>query len=261
MRGKVVPYRQHPGRSTNTDQDSSHPIQILVVGSSGRIVRLDRWGRWGSRLVELPLMSVLAVVSPFVGSACHSVTRVSCLNSQIIKKGCVGKRCSTIQAQRCRDGQGETLRNNRKAWRNLQYPLSHMAGCHQKSSFSSWASTASSRVSTLTMPLQEVILCSTSSQQPTVGAGAIVVHDIQTGAILASFKQTNAGPKGVAVLESKSTQGGFILAAQSDKSIMNVYNYQKVSVANHLPAMSNDPQPGSTSLEDRSSRKAQLHCC
>ena len=138
-----------------------------------------------------------------------------------------------------------------------------MAVSHQKSSFSTlfWASTVYPRVFTPTMLLQEVILCSTSPQQPTVGAGAIVVHDIQTGAILASFKQTNAGPKSVAVLESKSTQGGFILAAQLDKSIMNVYNYQKVSLALHMPAISNGPQPGSTSLEDRSPRKAQLHRC
>jgi len=78
------------------------------------------------------------------------------------------------------------------------------------------------------MPLQEVVLCSTVSQTPAAGSGAIFIHDIQTGAALASFKQTNANPRCVAVLESKSTQGGFILAAQSDKSIMNVYNYQKV---------------------------------
>jgi pre-rRNA-processing protein IPI3 len=77
------------------------------------------------------------------------------------------------------------------------------------------------------MQLQEVLLCSTSSQQPNVGAGAIILHDIQTGAILASFKQTNAAPHAVAVLESKSTQGGFVLAAQTDKSILNVYNFQK----------------------------------
>ncbi|KAF6761524.1 pre-rRNA-processing protein IPI3 [Ephemerocybe angulata] len=81
------------------------------------------------------------------------------------------------------------------------------------------------------MQLQEVVLCSTSSQDPTAGAGAIVIHDIQTGAVLASFKQTNAGPRGVAVLESRSTQGGFMLAAQSDKSILNVYNYQKDQLA------------------------------
>lgn len=78
------------------------------------------------------------------------------------------------------------------------------------------------------MQLQEVLLCSTTSQQPNTGAGAITIHDIQTGAILASFKQTNAVPHTVAVLESKSTQGGFILAAQTDKGILNVYNFQKV---------------------------------
>lgn len=102
------------------------------------------------------------------------------------------------------------------------------------------------------MPLQEVILCSTSSQQPTVGAGAIAIHDIQTGAILASFKQTNAGPKGVAVLESKSTQGGFMLAAQSDKSIMNVYNYQKVSLIMLHKSNMTDRLLGSNGSEDRS---------
>ncbi|RXW12812.1 hypothetical protein EST38_g13043 [Candolleomyces aberdarensis] len=81
------------------------------------------------------------------------------------------------------------------------------------------------------MQLQEVILCSTTSQQTNAAAGAITIHDIQTGAILASFKQTNTAPHSIAVLESKSTQGGFVLAAQVEKSILNVYNFQKDQLA------------------------------
>ena len=79
------------------------------------------------------------------------------------------------------------------------------------------------------MLLQETILCATAPTNPTAGSGSIFLHDIQTGATLASFKQTNAGPHSLATLKSKSTQGGFILASQPDKSIMNVYNFQKVS--------------------------------
>jgi pre-rRNA-processing protein IPI3 len=78
------------------------------------------------------------------------------------------------------------------------------------------------------MKLQETILCATSPSSSAAGSGLIVIHDIQTGATLASFKQSSAGCHCVAVFESGNLQGGFILASQPDKSIMNVYNFQKV---------------------------------
>ena len=52
-------------------------IQILVVASSWRIVRLDRRGSGCSGVVELPTKTVLPVVIPIIRSACHSVIRVS----------------------------------------------------------------------------------------------------------------------------------------------------------------------------------------
>ncbi|KAF8909331.1 WD40-repeat-containing domain protein [Gymnopilus junonius] len=81
------------------------------------------------------------------------------------------------------------------------------------------------------MLLQETILCAAAPTNPNAGSGSIFLHDIQTGATLASFKQTNAGPHSLAVLQSKGTQGGFILASQPDKSIMNVYNFQKDQIS------------------------------
>ena len=78
------------------------------------------------------------------------------------------------------------------------------------------------------MKLQETILCSSAAQSSTVGLGTVALHDLQTGATLASFKQTNAGPHCTAVLESTSTEGGFVLTSQPDKSILNVYHFQKV---------------------------------
>ncbi|KAF8967688.1 WD40 repeat-like protein [Flammula alnicola] len=81
------------------------------------------------------------------------------------------------------------------------------------------------------MLLQETLLCATAPTQSVTGPGLIAVHDIQTGATLASFKQTNAGPHSIAVLESKNTQGGFILASQPEKSILNVYNFQKDQIS------------------------------
>lgn len=80
------------------------------------------------------------------------------------------------------------------------------------------------------MLLQENILCAAAPVSPAAGAGLIAIHDIQTGATLASFKQTNAGPHSVAVLETRNSQGGFVLASQADKSLLNLYNFQKVSV-------------------------------
>ena len=78
------------------------------------------------------------------------------------------------------------------------------------------------------MALQETILCATSPSSSAAGSGLIAIHDIQTGATLASFKQCNAASHCVAVFESQNLQGGFILASQPDKSIMNVYDFQKV---------------------------------
>jgi len=78
------------------------------------------------------------------------------------------------------------------------------------------------------MILQETVLCATTPTKSVGGSGLIAVHDIQTGATLASFKQTNGGPHSVAVLESKNSQGGIMLASQPEKAILNVYNFQKV---------------------------------
>ena len=84
------------------------------------------------------------------------------------------------------------------------------------------------------MLLQETILCATSPTATNAGPGLIAIHDIQTGGILSSFKQTNASAHSTAVFQSKDTQGGFILASQPDKSILNVYNFQKVGFNEHV---------------------------
>jgi len=78
------------------------------------------------------------------------------------------------------------------------------------------------------MRLQELVLCTTAPNSSEPGAGYVALHDIQNAANLASFKQTNARNHCTAVFESTNRQGGFILAAQPDKSILNVYNFQKV---------------------------------
>lgn len=65
----------------------------------------------------------------------------------------------------------------------------------------------------------------------TVGLGTVALHDLQTGTTLASFKQTNAGPHCTAILESTSTEGGFVLTCQPDKSILNVYHFQKDQIS------------------------------
>ncbi len=80
------------------------------------------------------------------------------------------------------------------------------------------------------MRLQELLLCTATPNSPESGPGAVFLHDIQNTNVLASFKQTNAGSRCTAVFESTSSQGGYILAAQPDKSLLNVYNFQKVSL-------------------------------
>jgi pre-rRNA-processing protein IPI3 len=76
-----------------------------------------------------------------------------------------------------------------------------------------------------THPVQETVVCCSS---PSTSTGSITFHDIRTGAALATFKQTSARTHATDLVETKDGQGGFILSAQQDKSILNVYNYQKV---------------------------------
>ncbi|KAF5390715.1 hypothetical protein D9757_002683 [Collybiopsis confluens] len=74
------------------------------------------------------------------------------------------------------------------------------------------------------MHLHELIFCATSA---TSGTGSITLHDITTGTSLASFKQNNAAPNCIALLNSRKAQGGFFLAAQPDKSLLHAYSFQK----------------------------------
>ncbi|KAI8985548.1 WD40 repeat-like protein [Trametes punicea] len=77
------------------------------------------------------------------------------------------------------------------------------------------------------MHLHESILCATAPSASGIGPGTLSLHDIQAGTSLASWKQTSAGVHCTAVVQSRDGLGGFVLAAQQDKSIMNVYSFQK----------------------------------
>ncbi|KAL0953524.1 hypothetical protein HGRIS_004745 [Hohenbuehelia grisea] len=81
------------------------------------------------------------------------------------------------------------------------------------------------------MLLQEVIFAATSAPSSSSGPGAINIHDVQTGSSFGSFKQSNAPVHCTSFVESRNGQGGFVLAAQLDKSIINVYNFQKDQMA------------------------------
>ncbi|KAH9924730.1 WD40 repeat-like protein [Fomitopsis serialis] len=81
------------------------------------------------------------------------------------------------------------------------------------------------------MHLHECILFAAGPSPSIPGPGTIALHDIQTGTSLASFKQTSAAARCTAVVQSREGMGGFMLAAQPDKSIMNVYNFQKDQLA------------------------------
>ncbi|KAL4245549.1 Pre-rRNA-processing protein IPI3 [Abortiporus biennis] len=82
------------------------------------------------------------------------------------------------------------------------------------------------------MHAQEVILCSTSpSASSSSGPGTISLHDIQTGSTLSTFKQTSSNVHSTDVVQTRDGQGGFMLAAQADKSLLNVYNFQKDQLA------------------------------
>ncbi|KAG9047524.1 Pre-rRNA-processing protein ipi3 [Tulasnella sp. UAMH 9824] len=78
------------------------------------------------------------------------------------------------------------------------------------------------------MKIRELVCCSVAPPSAALGMGNIALYDIQTGSQLASFKQTSASIHSTAIVETKSQQGGLILASQSDKAILNVYSFQKI---------------------------------
>ncbi|EIN06106.1 WD40 repeat-like protein [Punctularia strigosozonata HHB-11173 SS5] len=88
------------------------------------------------------------------------------------------------------------------------------------------------------MRLHETILSSggplPSSSSTASGPGAITLHDIQTGTLLASFKQTSSRAHSLAVLETKAAEGGFVLALQADKPLLHAYNFQKDQIASKI---------------------------
>ncbi|TBU49181.1 WD40 repeat-like protein [Dichomitus squalens] len=81
------------------------------------------------------------------------------------------------------------------------------------------------------MHLNEAILCATAPSASGSGPGTLSLHDIQTGTSLASWKQSSSSSHCTAVVQSRDGQGGYMLVAQQDKSIMNVYNFQKDQLA------------------------------
>ena len=110
-----------------------------------------------------------------------------------------------------------------------------------------------------TQQIQETIVCCSS---PSDSTGSIAFHDIRTGGVLATFKQTNSRAHCTALVETKDGQGGFILSAQQDKSILNVYNYQKVRLERiESVGLADLGEVGSNCSQDRSPRKACMHCC
>ncbi|KAI6122663.1 WD40-repeat-containing domain protein [Pisolithus croceorrhizus] len=81
------------------------------------------------------------------------------------------------------------------------------------------------------MVLQETVLCATAPQQAGSGQGGFVLHDLQAGNTLATFRQTSSAPHCSAFIETANGQGGIMIGAQMDKSILNVYNFQRDQIA------------------------------
>ncbi|KAF7323161.1 WD40 repeat-like protein [Mycena chlorophos] len=72
--------------------------------------------------------------------------------------------------------------------------------------------------------MRETIICTST---PTGASGAIAIHDLQTGATLASFKQTTSALHSTAIVQTQGALGGLLFAVQQDKPILNLYNFQK----------------------------------
>ncbi|GJJ06115.1 hypothetical protein Clacol_000304 [Clathrus columnatus] len=89
------------------------------------------------------------------------------------------------------------------------------------------------------MPIQETIFCCLAPTSNT-GSGLIALHDIQTGTSLASFKPTNSTTHSVSYIETRPGLGGVILAAQSDKSIINDQLTNKIILGEKLTCLTLD---------------------
>jgi len=86
-----------------------------------------------------------------------------------------------------------------------------------------WQAGTFQRITTM----REIII-SASAPISTPQSGSILLHDILTGTSLASFKQTSAAKNCTAIVNTTGAQGGLMLALQPDKSLLNVYSFQKV---------------------------------
>ncbi|KZT43257.1 WD40 repeat-like protein [Sistotremastrum suecicum HHB10207 ss-3] len=75
--------------------------------------------------------------------------------------------------------------------------------------------------------MQEVIFCASGPASENSSLGSISLNDFTTGTPIFSLKQTGASQQCVAFVETSNREGGFILAAQAEKSILNVYSFQK----------------------------------
>lgn len=77
--------------------------------------------------------------------------------------------------------------------------------------------------------LTEVVLSAAGPSKAGQGSGAVILYDLSTGASLFTLKHTLAGLHSTVATETRDGQGGLVLAAQLDKSLLNVYSFQKVS--------------------------------
>ncbi|KAB5594826.1 Pre-rRNA-processing protein IPI3 [Ceratobasidium theobromae] len=84
------------------------------------------------------------------------------------------------------------------------------------------------------MKLQETLLCGLCPGTPGSGSGHLALHELKTGATLATYKQSTSGVHRTSVVESQHGQGGFIISSQVDKPILNVYHFQKDQLAQRI---------------------------
>lgn len=77
--------------------------------------------------------------------------------------------------------------------------------------------------------LEEVLFCASGLAPANASLGSISLNNIQTGNSVFSIKQTGSGRNGVAIVESNGSLGGVMLCVQSEKAILQVYSFQKVS--------------------------------
>ena len=109
--------------------------------------------------------------------------------------------------------------------------------------------------------LTEIVVSAAGPSKAGQGSGMVTLYDLGTGSTLFTLKQTLAGLHSTVATETRDGQGGLVLAAQSDKKLLNVYSYQRVGWPLTQPLILLNILTGPTTSPHCTPREIDLYGC